>query len=551
MKIFDRLFRREARAINSNSPDFGNWLSRLFGDFWTTNTGVAVTSQTALRFPAYYACVSHISRVVSKIPMLMYQRSANGARERATNHPLYQLLHLRPNPEQTPAVFKQYMQSCLCGRGNAYAEIQRDGTGTAVALWPLPPDTIRPERDKEGMLVYKFRPSASSDEYTLFPMDVLHLHGMGDGLVGYSPIELFKESIGIGLAAEKAGASLYKNGIRPTGVLEFDKVFKDADALERMRKQFEERYGGSQNTGRPLVLEAGLKWVPITMSLSDAQFMETRVHQLREMAMIFHLPPHLIGDLERATFSNIEESNISVVGDCYEPWLVLWEQECNFKLLRPAEQQKYFFEFLLDSLLRGNTESRYRAYQLGINSGFMTRNEVRQKENLPPMPEAEPLIMAVNYAPLGKDGKQIPNTPPAPAQKPGSLPDDEPEEDIDEAHRSLLLDVCARIVRMQGGALLKARKHADTIQQALDEVFDASHAARVLSMLEMPARASCPAKNGELQGILADFANDYTNKCKNATVSERCEPPMSAETVAQLLIEKLTARAAVEGDTNA
>jgi hypothetical protein len=299
------------------------------------------------------------------------------------------------------------------------------------------------------------------------------------------------------------------------------------------------------------VLEAGLKWAPITMSLSDAQFMETRIHQLREMAMIFHLPPHLIGDLERATFSNIEESNISVVGDCYEPWLVLWEQECNFKLLRPKEQEKYFFEFLLDSLLRGNTESRYRAYQLGINSGFMTRNEVRQKENLPPMPEAEPLIMAVNYAPLDKNGRQIVNTPPVAEKKPDSLPDDEPEEDIDDAHRGLLLDVCARIVRMQGGALLKARKHADTIQQALDEVFDADHAARVFSMLEMPARASCPSKNGELQGILTDFANEYTNKCKNSTVSERCEPPMSAESVAQLLIEKLTARAAVEGASNA
>jgi len=541
-----RWFQREER-VQTNSGDFPHWLARLFGDWFQSSSGITVTPETALHFTAFYAAVDHISRALIRMPCLFYKYDADGGRTREDKHPLAHILHRAPNSEQTPAAFKQYMMQSILMRGNAYAEIQRDGSGRPIALWPLPAENIEIKRDGAGMLVYWFRKDAQSRPVPMFPLDVLHIHGLGDGMVGFSPVQLFKEAIGLGLSAERAGAKLYANGIRPTGVLETDARFKNKEDQDRLRAQFAENYGGSANTGKPLILASGVKWTPITMSLSDAQFIETRVRQLREIALIFHLPAHKLGDLERATFSNIEEQNLEVVGDCYEPWVILWEEEINSKLLMPSEQGKFFAEFQMDALLRANTESRARAMQTQIYAGYLTRNEARRMENRAMLPGLDAPIMPVNYVMIGDDGEPKPvSAPKEPTPPPKALPEPDAGEErsIGEAHRGLLLDVCGRIVRMQAGALLKARKHADTVQEALDAVFDLDHAGRVVSMLDAPLRAAGSVLNAEVSALLPEFARDYTENCRSASVSDRCEPPIGAERLTEMLIEKLTEHAA-------
>jgi HK97 family phage portal protein len=535
-----RWFGKERRDIKSNSPEFPNWIARLFGDFFQSSTGVHVTSETALKYTAYYAGVDHISRALVRMPILFFERDGEEERKRNRRHPVAKLLHDQPNPEQTPAVFKHYMQTCLGVKGNAYAEIQRDGAGRPIALWPIPPDNMRPARDDDGMLIYYFQKDAKSREIPLFAQDVLHFHGIGDGLVGYSPIALFADVIGLGLSAEKAGAKLYANGIRPTGVLQYQNKMKDDEAIERLRKQFQDRYGGTDNTGKPLLLEYGMEWKPITMSLSDAQFLETRVHQVREIARILHLPPHKIGDLERSTFSNIEEQNLEVVGDCYEPWTIFWQDEINSKLLMPSERERYFAEFQIDALLRANKESRARAQQLEIYSGTLTRNEARRMENRPALPGLDNPIMPVNYVPIGEDGKPVPIQNPQPQPDSGPKPAD---KDVSDSERSLLLEVCGRIVRMQAGALLKASKRADTPQEALEEVFTAEMEGRMASMLDAPVRVCADRLKLSPMGILPVFIRAYGEKCRTASISDVCEPPFTANQLTDLLINELTTRA--------
>ena len=323
-----------------------------------------VSPSTALQVTAVFACVRILAETVAGLPLHVYRRLENGGKARAPDHYLYSLLHYLPNPEMTSFEFREVMMGHVCTWGNAYAEIEFDRAGRVRALWPLRPDRMTVKR-VNGRLQYIYKlskpDSQGRTEITLRDEQVFHVHGLGsDGIVGYSPIHLARQAVGLALAAEEFGARFFGNDARPGVVLEHPGQLGD-EAHKRLRESWESRHGGLDKSHRVAILEEGLKVHEIGLPPEDAQFLQTRKFQVSEIARMFRIPPHMIADLERATFSNIEHQSLEFVIHTIRPWLVRWEQEIYRSLLTPQERKTYFAEFLVDGLLRGDIKSRYGA----------------------------------------------------------------------------------------------------------------------------------------------------------------------------------------------
>lgn len=274
--------------------------------------------------------------------------------------------------------------------GNAYAQIIRNGKGEVVALYPLMPNRMSVDRDEHGQLYYTYTrasdeaPTMNGMTVLLPPSDVLHIPGLGfDGLVGYSPIAMAKNAIGLAIATEEYGAKFFANGAAPSGVLEHPGTIKDPS---RVREAWMSQFGGSANSGKVAVLEEGMKYTPISISPEQAQFLETRKFQINEIARIFRIPPHMVGDLEKSSFSNIEQQSLEFVKYTLEPWLVRWEQSMMRSLLTTSEKQDYFIKFNVDGLLRGDYASRMSGYATARQNGWMSANDIRELENLDRIP---------------------------------------------------------------------------------------------------------------------------------------------------------------------
>ena len=342
-----------------------------------------------MRVSTVYACVRVLAESVASLPLHVYGRTKGAGKYRAISNPLYEILHSAPNAEMTSFDLRELLMSSLCLTGNAYTRIYRTRGGQIGELIPIPSDTVVVDRTKTGALVYTI-----DGEKTLRQSQVWRIPGMGgDGIIGYSPITLAREAIGLALATEQHGATLFGNGAHPAGVLETDGVLRDQGAVDRLRSQFQRNYSG-KNAHRPLVLERGLKWRQISMSSDDAQFLETRKFQRTEICSIFRVPPHMIGDLERATFSNIEHQSLEFVMHTLRPWLVRIEQSISRDLISADERGMIFAEFDVRGLLRGDIKSRYDAYNLAIRTGWMSRNEVRKLENLNPVDGLDEYIIS-------------------------------------------------------------------------------------------------------------------------------------------------------------
>ena len=275
--------------------------------------------------------------------------------------------------------------------GNAYAQIIRNGRGEVIALYPLMPDRMTVDRDAHGRLYYEYM-RADSDAHTLgkkssvrlSPDEVFHVPGLGfDGLVGYSPIAMAKQAIGMGLACDEYGASFYQNGAQPGGVLEHPNVVKDP---KRVRDSWNAIYQGSKNAHRIAVLEEGMTYKPISISPEQAQFLETRKFQIDEIARIFRVPPHMVGDLDKSSFSNIEQQSLEFVKYSLSPWISRWEQAIHRSLLLPSEKPRYFARFNVEGLLRGDYQSRMNGYAVARQNGWMSTNDIRELENLDRIP---------------------------------------------------------------------------------------------------------------------------------------------------------------------
>lgn len=357
--------------------------------FGTTSSGRAVNERTAMQMTAVYSCVRILAEAIAGLPLHLYRTGKDGGKEKAIDHPLYRLLHDEPNPEMTSFVFRETLMTHLLLWGNAYAQIIRNGKGEILALYPLMPNRIQVGRDKTGTLYYNYQTSTTDPTnptglVTLSATDVLHIPGLGfDGLVGYSPIAMAKNAIGMAMATEDYGASFFANGAAPGGVLEHPGTIKDPS---RVRESWQKTFGGARNGNKVAVLEEGMKYTPIAVAPEQAQFLETRKFQLNEIARIFRIPPHMIGDLEKSSFSNIEQQSLEFVKYTLDPWVIRWEQAITKTLLAPKEKPGIFVKFNLEGLLRGDYVSRMNGYAVARQNGWMSANDIRALENLDRIP---------------------------------------------------------------------------------------------------------------------------------------------------------------------
>lgn len=360
-----------------------------------TKSGARVTEDSALSVADVYKCVRVIAEDIAKLPLILYRRLPNGGKERATDHPLYALMDEQPNGLQTAFEFREMMQGHIELRGNAYARKVRV-RGQVRELLPMNPAKVSVRRRSDWENVYTF----DGDRTEYGRADVLHLTGLSsDGLRGLSPVTLHRETFGFSLAAAEYGAKLLGNSARPGGVLQVDKALTDK-SFERIKESWEQAHGG-ENMHRTAILEEGVKWTQVGMSSEDAQYLETRQFERSEIAGLFRVPPHKIGDLTRSTNNNIEHQSQEYIDDALMPRLRRWEQRLNLDLLTPAERRVYFFEFLPEALLKGDVKSRFAAYQSAINTGWMSPNEVRVRENLNPADGLDEFRRPLNMETVG------------------------------------------------------------------------------------------------------------------------------------------------------
>lgn len=365
--------------------------SFLFG---RTTSGKPVNERTAMQTTAVYACVRILAEAVASLPLHVYEYQDDGGKKLVHDHPLYYLLHDEPNPEMTSFVFRETLMSHLLIWGNAYAQIIRDGAGRVLGLYPLLPDKMEVQRDDKGNIYYVY--SRNSDENPTFKEygniklkaeDVLHIPGLGfDGLIGYSPIAMAKNAVGMTLACEEYGASFFANGANPGGVLEHPGVLKDPSKVRESRNSV---YRGVNNAHKIAVLEEGMKYQQIGIPPEEAQFLETRKFQINEIARLYRIPPHMVGDLDKSSFSNIEQQSLEFVKYTLDPWVIRWEQSLQRSLLLPGEKGKYFIKLNVDGLLRGDYQSRMNGYAVGRQNGWFSANDIREMENMNPIPDEE------------------------------------------------------------------------------------------------------------------------------------------------------------------
>lgn len=365
--------------------------SFLFG---RTTSGKPVNETTAMQTTAVYACVRILSEAIASLPVHVYQYKDGGGKEMVIDHPLYQVLHDEPNPEMTSFVFRETLMSHLLIWGNAYAQIIRDGAGRVLGLYPLLPNKIDVQRDDKGEIYYVY--SRSSDENPNFKEygdiklkkeDVLHIPGLGfDGLIGYSPIAMAKNAVGMTLACEEYGASFFANGANPGGVLEHPGVLKDPS---KVRDSWNAVYRGTSNAHKIAVLEEGMKYQQVGIPPEEAQFLETRKFQINEIARLYRIPPHMVGDLEKSSFSNIEQQSLEFVKYTLDPWVIRWEQSLQKALLLPGEKGKYFIKLNVDGLMRGDYQSRMNGYSIGRQNGWLSANDIREMEDMNPLSDEE------------------------------------------------------------------------------------------------------------------------------------------------------------------
>ncbi len=462
-----------------------------------TASGVNVTPQSALAITTVFACIRVLSETSAMLPLVLYERLGQKGKKRATNHPLYPLLHDLPNPEMTAIELRETIMGHVCGWGNGYMEIEWGNNGYPAALWPLRPDKVEVKR-QNGQLVYVV--SLPTGGRVGLPFDrVMHIKGIGyDGIIGYSPISLHRQAVGLALATEEFGARLFGNGARPGIVLEHPGVLSP-QAQENLKNSWTMKHEGLKNAHRVGILEEGMKIHEIGIPPEDAQFIETRKFQVSEIARMYRVPPHMVGDLEHATFSNIEHQGIEFVTFTLGPWLVRAEQAISRDLLTPRERQRYFAEHLVLALLRGDVKSRYEAYIMARDRGIMNANEIRALENMNPQPgqQGETYLVPLNMIPA--DTLQEANSDPQQA-------------------RQLIIERRAIEHRARSGNLIKYRQRlAQKIKGLLGKAI-----GRVISRETKAVRAAIKKYLGQRSGA-DDFSQwllDYYKNQRELWVSQ-------------------------------
>lgn len=375
------------------------WLDLL--DVVNTISGVRVTPATAPKQAAVWASINVRSEDIGKLPCILYRRLPDGSRERAVTHPLYRLIGSRPNPRHTAFEFRQMMQLQLDLHGNALAVKELSGRGEPSALWPVPWSRVQVLVSEDGMELF-YRVTRSSGGQETYPAEmVLHLRGKSfDGVVGVSPITYHAETIGLAIAQDRYTAALFGNSARPSGALKVKQVL-GKEARDLLRADWESRLKGPDKTGSMVVLDGEMDWQSFAMTQDDAQYVDSKGMSNADIFRIYRIPPHKAGDLTRSTNNNIEHQGLEYVTDCLMPICTNWEQALARDLLTEGEQSEYFFEFLVDALLRGDIKSRYEAFAIARSWGAMSANDWRDKENMNRIENGNIYLQPLNYIEAG------------------------------------------------------------------------------------------------------------------------------------------------------
>lgn len=436
-----RLREQRATIEDPTTPLDAQNLERWLGGSVRTRSGADVSEDTALKLSAVKACVSILAESVATLPLLWYVRRADGGRERADTDAASILLHEEPNPDMTPATFKEELQRQVGQWGNGLAAIEHDASGNKVALWPLEPALTRKvARRDTGEMRYvtrtKLRPSMAAqafgggDERGLVPEQVLHVPGLGNGQWGLSPIGLQRESLGLGLGVEQWTAEALARGAWLASVLEHPGSMRQ-ETYDRLKQDLDKRQEeGVASSGRPVILEDAMKLHQLELPGDDALFLGLRTYQVRDVARWYRVPLHMLADMEKgASFASVELLGMQFVTYTLGVWLAKWEQEATRKLGNVRAREKRYASFLVDAFMRGNTKERSEVYGTALNTGWLTVNEVRRMENLPPVPGGDVLRSPLNMQELGS-GKPL-------QPKPGAdAPPVEPEDEEEEQQRN-------------------------------------------------------------------------------------------------------------------
>jgi len=406
--------RRAIRAASPENPSTNlsnpaDWLV----DWMTggaTYSGPPVNELNAVRATAVFRCISIIANTIASLPFNVYKRTDDG-REPAPQHPLQRILHDQPNRITSSYTFRQIIAGGLLTNGNGTAVIGRNNAGRILDLIQLPPQDVEVERKGRGQsgdFRLDYRVTIDGNRFDVPQESMIHVPGFGfDGVRGISPIAAVgKQSIGLGLALEEFQGRFTQASARGSGVIEVDKALSP-EGLSNLRSAFEKLYSGVEKSGKTVFLDKGMQWKSMQIDPNDAQTLETRRYQVSDIARIFGVPLHLLGETDKATSwgSGIEQQSIAFVEYVIRPWLVSIEQEFNRKLFRAP----YYCEFVLDGLLRGDSKARSEYYSKGINNAFLTPNEARRAENKPPKPGGDRLL--VNSASLPLDSIDERNEP--------------------------------------------------------------------------------------------------------------------------------------------
>jgi len=397
MSFFRTLLSTSLRAVDPPTPDPYASFALMGG---MTAAGVKVTEDISLQSTTVFAAMRIIAESVASLPLVIFRRRGR-AKERATDHPLYGVLHDLANGELTAMELRETIMGHAALWGTAYGEIEYDAAGQVRGLWPLRADSGFPIHDEAGKLWLQYRLPGGQE--VRLPWYRIHkVQGISrDGVVGYEPIRLAAQAVGLILGTERYGAAFFQNGARPGGVLEHPGHL-NPKARDALRAQWTAMHSGLNNAQRVAILEEGMKFNALGIPNEEAQFLQTRQFQVTEIARLFRIPPHMLADLDRATFSNIEHQSLEFVMHTLRPWLVRVEQAIYRDLLTPAERQTLFARHIVEGLLRGDTTSRYAGYQSGINTGWMTRNEARELEDLNPLDGLDEPLVPLNMIEEGQ-----------------------------------------------------------------------------------------------------------------------------------------------------
>ena len=417
-----------------------------------SSTGISVTPAKALTLPVFYACLRNIAEDIGKLPVSVFRRNGD-SREKLPDHPVTALLNRQPNSEQIAMRFRSAIQAHSLSWGNGYAEIQRDIAGRPVALWPLRPDRVRPFRDKNSKELWYEVTNDAGGIIKLHNSIVLHIAGLGfDGIMGYNIVKMARESIGLGLATEQFGGTFFANGANAGGAFTHPGELGDV-AHKNLKRQIAENREGLENAHKTIILEEGMKFESFSIPPNEAQFLETRQFSVPEICRWFRMPPHIVQDLNKATFSNIEHQSLEYVKFCLSTWLVLWEQTTAWKLLSQKERDDgLYIRHNVEALLRGDIRTRTESYSKGRMGGWLSVNDIRAMEEQNPLPDddGDIYLQPLNMRDVAEDEPVDP--PPAPPTPPGN-------EDQDRTD-AMIADCALRIHNHELAELTKHVPHA-------------------------------------------------------------------------------------------